>query len=280
MVKSPIKVIVRTRPTPNIAAQNIQIFESKSQIEINIPKNEAQGIINHQQESWKFKFDKILHNKSQGETFETLEKDILKNSLKGYSGTVLCYGQTSAGKTHTMIGDQSDINLRGIIPRIIESLFREIQSKNDKTIAFKVSYAEIYNETIVDLFNPTSSENIVINEHSKKGIFLKGLTHKVCSTQQEALQYLAQGEVNRTVASTAMNSKSSRSHAIFTIYLEIKPKIELGEKIVHSKINLVDLAGSERTKKTKSEGKTLVEANHINKSLFFLEQVRFILFGK
>ncbi len=273
MVKSPIKVIVRTRPTPNIAVQNIQILESKSQIEINIPKSEAQGHINHQQENWKFKFDKVLYNKPQDTTFESLEKEILKSSLKGYSGTVLCYGQTSAGKTHTMIGDQSDPALRGIIPRTIEALFKEIQKKEDKTVTFKVSYVEIYNETLVDLFDPASSENITINEHSKKGIFLKGLTHKVCKNQQEALKYLSQGEVNRTVASTAMNSRSSRSHAIFTIYLEMRSKVEESEKIVYSKINLVDLAGSERTKKTKSEGKTLVEANHINKSLFFLEQV-------
>ena len=40
-----------------------------------------------------------------------------------------------------------------------------------------------------------------------------------------------------------------------------------------SKINLVDLAGSERTKKTGSEGRTLMEAQFINKSLSFLEQV-------
>ena len=40
-----------------------------------------------------------------------------------------------------------------------------------------------------------------------------------------------------------------------------------------SKINLVDLAGSERTKKTGSEGKTLIEAQFINKSLSFLEQL-------
>jgi hypothetical protein len=32
----------------------------------------------------------------------------------------------------------------------------------------------------------------------------------------------------------------------------------------------VDLAGSEMTKKTKSEGKTLEEANNINKSLMVL----------
>ena len=36
------------------------------------------------------------------------------------------------------------------------------------------------------------------------------------------------------------------------------------------KINFVDLAGSEMTKKTLSEGKTLEEANNINKSLMVL----------
>ena len=38
----------------------------------------------------------------------------------------------------------------------------------------------------------------------------------------------------------------------------------------HGKINFVDLAGSEMTKKTNSQGKTLEEANNINKSLMVL----------
>ena len=42
----------------------------------------------------------------------------------------------------------------------------------------------------------------------------------------------------------------------------------------HGKINFVDLAGSEMTKKTKSEGKTLEEANNINKSLMVLGKFR------
>ena len=41
----------------------------------------------------------------------------------------------------------------------------------------------------------------------------------------------------------------------------------------HGKINFVDLAGSEMTKKTKSEGKTLEEANNINKSLMVLGKI-------
>ena len=41
-----------------------------------------------------------------------------------------------------------------------------------------------------------------------------------------------------------------------------------------SKLNLVDLAGSERLRKTGSGGSVAKEAQHINASLSFLEQVR------
>lgn len=41
----------------------------------------------------------------------------------------------------------------------------------------------------------------------------------------------------------------------------------------HQKYAQVDLAGSERVHKTQTGGQTLVEAKHINVSLFFLEMV-------
>lgn len=69
---------------------------------------------------------------------------------------------------------------------------------------------------------------------------------------------LFEGENNRTIAEHKLNKTSSRSHCIFTIHLEIRSKVESAEKVVMSKINLVDLAGSERTKKTGSEGRTLI----------------------
>jgi kinesin family member 17 len=50
---------------------------------------------------------------------------------------------------------------------------------------------------------------------------------------------------------TAMNKDSSRSHSIFTIYIETAEKDEAGEQRVKAgKLNLVDLAGSERQSKT------------------------------
>ena len=82
------------------------------------------------------------------------------------------------------------------------------------------------------------------------------------------------GEMAKTTSQHNLNKVSSRSHSIFTLYIETKTAVGDGSnKVSYSKINLVDLAGSERVKKTGSEGQTLIEANYINKSLSFLEQV-------
>lgn len=87
------------------------------------------------------------------------------------------------------------------------------------------------------------------------------------------MNYLFEGETSRTVAEHRLNKTSTRSHCIYTIHLESRSRVESSEKVVFSKLNLIDLAGSERTKKTGSEGLTLTEANFINKSLSYLEQV-------
>lgn len=93
------------------------------------------------------------------------------------------------------------------------------------------------------------------------------------SNEEEAFNLVFEGESNRTISEHQLNKESTRSHCVFTIYLEMKSRIESSEKVITSKLNFVDLAGSERVKKTGSTGITLKEANYINKSLTFLEQV-------
>lgn len=76
---------------------------------------------------------------------------------------------------------------------------------------------------------------------------------------------------NRSVGSHRMNDYSSRSHTILSVHITSELQAEGGVFISkQGKINFVDLAGSEMTKKTNSEGKTLEEANNINKSLMVL----------
>lgn len=62
---------------------------------------------------------------------------------------------------------------------------------------------------------------------------------------------MEKGNSNRKTGETAMNKDSSRSHSIFTIYVETAEKDDKGDqRIKAGKLNLVDLAGSERQSKT------------------------------
>lgn len=82
------------------------------------------------------------------------------------------------------------------------------------------------------------------------------------------LTVLAQGTKNRRVRSTNMNQTSSRSHAVFTIYLEVELTANVKRT---SAINLVDLAGSECL--SGNTGEALVEGKSINKSLSAFKNV-------
>lgn len=93
-----------------------------------------------------------------------------------------------------------------------------------------------------------------------------------CIINNRVSKPLFQGETNRIIAQHALNKRSSRSHCVFTIYIESHSRVESNTKYVTSKLNFVDLAGSERLGKTLSVGETQVEAMYINKSLTFLEQ--------
>ena len=82
----------------------------------------------------------------------------------------------------------------------------------------------------------------------------------MCDSEEDALNCLFEGELNRTVRQHKLNEASSRAHTIFTMHIESRSRVESADKVVFSKLHLVDLAGSERTKKTHSEGEVLKEA--------------------
>ena len=211
------------------------------------------------------------------------------NVLTGYNGTIFAYGQTGAGKTYTMSGDVSAAyNQRGIVPRAIHHLFHESELRGDKEIEVRVSHLEIYNDVMYDLLadDVTQADNLQIVDRIDDPRFpetfaagtgaretvIKGLTKKYCANEAEALAYFFAGEANRATAAHILNKTSSRSHCIFTVYLESRGVGDSSEKTTVAKLNLVDLAGSERVKKTSVSGQQLKEANFINRSLTFLEQ--------
>jgi len=161
------------------------------------------------------------------------------------------------------------------MPRVIEHLFTEIHNRPETAYTVKVSYLEIYNESLSDLLaeNPDADNDLQILEDNKGSIMVRGLFTPVANNEEEALSLMFQGETNRSIEEHQLNKNSTRSHCIFTVHLESRSRVESSGQTIYSKLHVVDLAGSERVGKTHSTGIVLKEAQYINKSLSFLEQV-------
>ena len=85
--------------------------------------------------------------------FDFCALEVVQQVANGFNGTVMCYGQTGAGKTFTMNGSTPNYKYRGIIPRAINQIYQEVGRHSDHDFNIMVSYLEIYNEQIFDLLS-------------------------------------------------------------------------------------------------------------------------------
>ncbi|XP_026123608.1 kinesin-like protein KIF9 isoform X2 [Carassius auratus] len=276
---SPVKVFIRIRPTARFAHELIECPPDQQTLKVRSRKDSDKGKRNNQLSSWVFQLNGILDNVSQEDTYDRVARSVVLGAFAGYNGTIMCFGQTGAGKTYTMTGAAETYKHRGIIPRALQEVFQEVEHRVDHTFSVHLSFLEIYNETMVDLLSSIkkgkslNSGVLTVIEEPGGGVSVKGLSLHLVHNEEEALNLLFEGEMNRIIGQHALNKHSSRSHCIFTIHIESRSRTLSDAKYITSKLNLVDLAGSERLSKTGSEGQVQMEAMYINKSLSFLEQV-------
>ncbi|CAN9509199.1 unnamed protein product [Ophioblennius macclurei] len=223
-------------------------------------------------ETVKYHFD-VFHGEetTQQEVFLSSVKPILPNILNGQNASVFAYGPTGAGKTHTMLGNSEQ---PGVIPRAVREVFNLVRSKDGDDgwdYSIGMSYLEIYNEKVLDLLSP-SSQDLPIREDSRKNIFIPGLTHTAISSFSDFEKHFVPATLNRTTASTKLNQRSSRSHAILLIKV-VRTRSDLSQRQQTGKLYLVDLAGSEDNRRTGNQGIRLKESGAINLSLFTLSKV-------
>lgn len=130
-----------------------------------------------------------------------------------------------------MLGDpQSDIQ-KGIIPRTFNHILNIVGSADGKNQQYLVScsYIEIYNEEIHDLLSKDTKAKMELKEQKDKGVFIKDLTKQIVKSIDEMEKYMNIGNSNRSVGETQMNKESSRSHSLFTLYIE---QSTVDEKVV------------------------------------------------
>ena len=91
---------------------------------------------NDKLENGKYAMDRVFPEEvTQEEVFKEIGEPILQSFLGGYNCTIFCYGQTDAGKTHTMMGPldqlyETNSSSHGLIPRIINYIFNENEKIN------------------------------------------------------------------------------------------------------------------------------------------------------
>ncbi|KAK1933815.1 Kinesin-like protein KIF21B [Phytophthora citrophthora] len=326
-----VRVAVRIRPMlPRELARNAATCVNKS-------KDAENAIELHDGVAErKFTFDHVFpQSTKQTELYKEALEPWMASFLQGFNVTVIAYGQTGSGKTHTMgnnmpstsmmaknlfarspsSDDSSDEeggdtldNDEGLIPRFMHHLFTTLNERGTNH-QLSVSFLEIYGEDIHDLLeNPKSnrhSESLQLRENKKNGVWVQGLTEVKVSNTQEAMDQMRRGSLQRVTASTQMNERSSRSHAVYTVKIvqrvseqnpnkdppasnnhsnarqtaklptseSVGPEASETDAVIVSKLTFVDLAGSERLKKTLAEGERMKEGIQINVGLFALGNV-------
>ncbi|KAG0374803.1 hypothetical protein BGX24_009912 [Mortierella sp. AD032] len=232
-----------------------------------------------------YTYDHALTGSDNEAIYNSSVKNLVQSAMEGFNGTVFAYGQTSSGKTYTMSGTS---NQPGITPRAVEDVFKYIRENSEREFLLRVSYLEIYNESIRDLLSPEAID-LKIHEDRKRGVYVSPLKEEIVTTPSQVMRIIQRGDYQRHTSSTDYNAHSSRSHSIFQIVIEsreraptapLSPTVSTGRKmslglrspsaVRVSQLNLIDLAGSE---KASSDVERRKEGAFINKSLLTLGTV-------
>jgi len=296
-----LRVAVRIRPMLGHEEKPAFLTEDSIRTVLEVdPSPFHEGIVS----TWAF--DHVFNTvKGNEDVYLEVGEDIIQRGLEGYNGTIFAYGQTASGKTHTLMGSPDE---PGIIPRSVYGVFDAIEKAEFSQIVVRVSYIEVYNEELKDLFSPDVEKlpmgRLKIVEDPKTGPWVRNAVQAVATSAEHVMSLIQFGESQRSYGATNMNEHSSRSHVLFRMTVKrgftssqltgasaLNPLAGLGADgivvdetgpdwemdpnaaVRVSALNFVDLAGSERLKKTGATGQALKEANAINTSLMTLGTV-------
>ena len=156
--------------------------------------------------------------------------ELVDNAVQGYAATVFAFGQTGSGKTYTMSGapEGSAASSRsqpsesdGLQQRVSRQLYERIGAFTDGTqCTVRATYLEIYNEQVIDLMDSAERQRpLAVRGSSEMGFYVEDLSVVQCRDVHDLLYIVGKGLAARHTRHHLLNQHSSRSHAIFSIYI-------------------------------------------------------------
>lgn len=182
--------------------------------------------------------------------------------IQGFNCSILAYGQSGAGKTSTLGFEDQDNDSTGMVGMAIAKILEVIDGRENCEVT--ASFIEIYNEKVYDLLSDKCQESIY-----SKGTKYQGSIQLPISNLAEGYSIVQRGSRNRHVRATNLNSHSSRSHAMFSIFVSTQSESSKISAVMH----ICDLAGSEGLRNTNHTGAAQLESVNINRGLLAVSKV-------
>lgn len=218
-----------------------------------------------------FRFDTVMDSSTtQQRAYFCAGRRVVTDFINGVDGSVIAYGQTGSGKTFTMFGE-CDGGGGGIVPQALHDVFdalAERQLVHGCEVELTISYVEIYGQEVIDLLR--GGRLVGQSRVAAQRYVLDGDAEVHVASIPEAMRLLQLGEGQKRRAATAMNERSSRAHALFT--LSLRQQLSDSERTIHSRLIFADLGGCEHVGQSRVRGQRLREAIYINKGLFALNR--------
>ncbi|VDM73934.1 unnamed protein product, partial [Strongylus vulgaris] len=158
-------------------------------------------------------FDQLCTNET---IYENVMSGLVDSALSGFNTAVCAYGQSGAGKTHTLTGSENE---DGLVQNTFRALLETISRANERKYMLRISYIEIYNERIRDLLNDSASD-LPIYENKDGVAQIEGLKEVVVTEKAQVEELLEKAQERRQLAETCLNERSSRSHTIIRLTIE------------------------------------------------------------
>lgn len=220
---------------------------------------------------------------TQMDVYNASFRKIVVDALGGFNGTGMVYGQTGSGKSHTMFGTGDE---PGLVQCAINDVFVDVRLRIERGLVANVflSFYQLYCEQAYDLLvgpvgGKTDCIALAVREDIVKGAFVENLQYIYVDDEESTMDVLRQGLRNRKVNSTQFNMSSSRSHAIFQMYLDFEETEDSSESTKNATGSTTNGAGLSNTDSTKKfsvrrriltfvdlAGSERVQAHHQSKS--------------
>lgn len=262
-----VGVTVRIRPAPSASRSSVACTSTESSslqltdpVALAFASKHGSTYPGYTAPTRSFGFDRVLGaDATQSDVYDACGKQLIEHALTGFHATLMAYGQSSSGKTHTLgLGQATSMTgpNSGLVPRLCSELFDRLATdvptapsaapgargeldsatcdssdplaSTRQEYAVTVSFLELYCEQVYDLLTQyregarvTGSEGhgLRVREHPATGVHVEGLTEVPVTSAAQALEVVAAGCAARTVAETRMNAASTRGHALFTLTL-------------------------------------------------------------